>query len=83
VKLSKDVGIKADSGYQELPKKYAGSVAAKETKQAKEVEQRGKTSQSGVGEKANRSGKCDLPVKAISDFGRALPQSEKKTRTQI
>jgi hypothetical protein len=83
VKLLKDVGIKADRGYQELPKKYAGSVAAKETKQAKEVDQRGKTSQSRVSKKTNRSKKCDPPVKDISDFGRALPQSEKTTRTQI
>ena len=83
VKLSKEVGIKADSGYQGLQKKPSESAAAKEAKQVKEVDQRGKTSQSRVGENKNPSGKCDSPVKDISDIGRALPQSEKTIRTQI
>ena len=81
VKFAEEVGIKADSGYQGLQKKPSESVAAKEAKQVKEVDQRGKASQSGVGEKTNQSGKCDPAVKDISDISRALPKSEKTTRT--
>ena len=77
------MGIKADSGYQGLQKKPSESVAAKEAKQVKETDQRGKTSQSGVSGNKNPSGKCDPAVKDISDIGRALPKSEKTTRTRI
>ena len=83
VKLAEEVGIKADSGYQGLPKKPSESVAAKEAKQVKEVDQRRQASQSGVGEKTNQSGKCDSPIKDISDIGRALSKSEKTTRTKV
>ena len=83
VKLSKEVGMKADSGYQGLQKKPSEIVAAKEAKQVKEVDQRGKTSQSRVSEKTNPSGKCDSPIKDISEIGRALSKLEKMTRTQI
>jgi len=83
VKLAKEVGIKARQRLSGIAEETRESVAAKEAKQVKEVDQRGKTSKSRVGKNKNQSGKCDPPVKDISDFGRALPKSEKTTRTQV
>ena len=55
----------------------------KEEKQKTQINKRGEESESGVVEKANQGRKCDPAVEDISDIGRALSASQKKTRTQI